>query len=292
MRNVTTVRWRATTVSGFLGALGRLVQRSPGVALSTLIAVSAFVLVAAGQPVSTTSGAGPSQETTTTVAPEGQPPEQDAEQLALGASIFSRTCTSCHQAGGVGIVGQFPPLKDNPNVTDPAYVQQVVTEGRQGTIEVKGQTYNGVMPAVGAGLSDEEVAAVSAYVAGNLTLPEGVEAAPIEEPTMPSPPDYAMALFAVGFGLTGVVAALVLAPLALARTDRVHLSWMEATLKALVIVAYFVVAVVLLPARVMENDRVADLSPDAQYLVGSAVWGGGLLVGLVALWWARRKGVV
>lgn len=264
-------------------------MRSPGVTPSLLIALGAFVAVASSQPAAPPAVA---QETTTTTAAGGDGGEE-AEQLALGSAVFARACTGCHQTGGVGIVGQFPPLKDNPNVTGAAdYVQQTVREGRQGEIVVNGVTYDAIMPAVGAGLSDEEVAAVAAYVAANLTLPEGAQAPAPAAPVLPGSPDSSLVLIAIGFGLTAIAAAIVLAPLVLARTDRLHLSWVEGSLKALVVVAYFVIAVVLVPAQVMELDRIGELSEDVQYLIGSAVWGGGVVIGLVGLWWAHRKGML
>ncbi|HET6950884.1 MAG TPA: c-type cytochrome [Acidimicrobiales bacterium] len=266
-------------------------MRTPGATLAVMLAAGTFVALAWSPRAAAPATA---QETTTTTAGDGaQDGAQDPEQLALGSTVFSRTCTGCHQAGGVGLVGQFPPLKDNPNVAGAtAYVDRTVREGRQGEIVVNGETYNGVMPAVGAGLSDEEIAAVAAYVSGNLTLPEGVEAAEPAAPDIPGPPTSALVLTFLGFGLAMAVAALVLAPLVLGRTDRLHLSWVDASLKAFVIVAYFVVAVVLVPGRFMELGQVQDLSPDVQYVLGSVVWGGGLLIGLVGLWWARRRGLV
>ena len=68
------------------------------------------------------------------------------EQLREGAAVYAQICASCHQAGGTGLEGQFPPLVDNDNVDDAAYVESVITNGRQGEIIVNGVTYNGVMP--------------------------------------------------------------------------------------------------------------------------------------------------
>ncbi len=78
--------------------------------------------------------------------------------------MFQESCAGCHQPDGSGVPGAFPPLTGNPNATDPAYVADVVRNGRQGPIEVLGATYDAVMPPI-SGLSDAEVEAVAAYVA-------------------------------------------------------------------------------------------------------------------------------
>lgn len=80
-----------------------------------------------------------------------------------GASIYEADCASCHQANGEGISGSFPPLAGNPAVADEAYVASVVRDGLSGAIEVLGVSYDSTMPPVS--LSDDEVAAVAAYVA-------------------------------------------------------------------------------------------------------------------------------
>lgn len=93
----------------------------------------------------------------------GAQPAATVAQSGGGASVFSARCASCHQPGGVGLPPTFPPLPGNPNAVDPAYVRSVIEDGRTGSIEVDGVTYNGVMPAV-VGLSEGEVDQVVAYV--------------------------------------------------------------------------------------------------------------------------------
>ena len=99
-----------------------------------------------------------------------------AQDTGEGLAVYSASCESCHQAGGAGLPGSFPPLAGNPNVADVAYVEQVVREGVSGPIDVNGEVFDTPMPAVTT-LSDDEVAAVSAYVA---SLAEGPA-----EPTEP-----------------------------------------------------------------------------------------------------------
>jgi mono/diheme cytochrome c family protein len=84
-------------------------------------------------------------------------------QSPSGPELFVTHCASCHQAGGEGIVGTFPPLLGNPSAGDAAYVETVVREGKSGPIEVLGTNYDGVMAPV-VDLSDPEIAALVDYV--------------------------------------------------------------------------------------------------------------------------------
>lgn len=101
---------------------------------------------------------------------------------ADGEATYGKACASCHQAGGTGVPGAFPPLAGNENAADPNYVIDVIRNGKQGEITVNGEVYNGVMPPV-AGLSDAEIEAVAAYVAGL--------AAGGDQPSTPSTPSTA-----------------------------------------------------------------------------------------------------
>lgn len=96
-----------------------------------------------------------------------------AQSSEDGHAVFSSICSACHQASGKGIPGAFPPLAGH--AADIArkdggrdYLISVVLFGLQGQITVEDQDYNGVMPAQGAALSDEKIAAVLSYVTGEL----------------------------------------------------------------------------------------------------------------------------
>lgn len=89
--------------------------------------------------------------------------QSDPDLEAAGATVFAQSCASCHQAGGIGVVGTFPPLVGNPNATDPAYVADVVSNGLTGPIEVDGVSYDAAMPPA-ANVSDTDLDAVVAYV--------------------------------------------------------------------------------------------------------------------------------
>lgn len=78
-----------------------------------------------------------------------------------GPRIFNSNCASCHQRNGQGIPGTFPPLKDDPVVSDPDPTRhiEIVLFGLKGKT-IKGVTDAAGMPAHKDMLSDEEIAAV------------------------------------------------------------------------------------------------------------------------------------
>jgi mono/diheme cytochrome c family protein len=91
------------------------------------------------------------------------------KQQMSGAAVYNSKCSSCHQANGQGMPGAFPPLADSPYVIDdPAIPVKIVLRGMQGPIEVKGTTYNGMMPAWADLLTDEEIAAVVSHIRSEL----------------------------------------------------------------------------------------------------------------------------
>ncbi len=84
-----------------------------------------------------------------------------------GAAIYITNCSSCHQPDGKGLAGAFPPLAGNPLVTgDPIAVITIVKDGLNGSVAVGGHAYGGIMPAWGAVLGDEQIAAVITYLRG------------------------------------------------------------------------------------------------------------------------------
>ncbi len=91
-------------------------------------------------------------------------PLAQADQIAEGEVLFDSTCSSCHQTGGIGVEGTYPPLLANPHASDPAYVEDVVRHGKKGQIEVAGVIYDSTMSSKGEDLSDAEISAVVAYV--------------------------------------------------------------------------------------------------------------------------------
>ncbi len=82
-----------------------------------------------------------------------------------GASVYSSNCAGCHGAAGAGVPKTFPPLASNPFVTgDKNAVIGVVLNGLSGNVSVKGDTYNGQMPAWKGNLTNKQIADVITYV--------------------------------------------------------------------------------------------------------------------------------
>lgn len=84
---------------------------------------------------------------------------------ADAAQLYSQNCAGCHGANGQGIAGVFPPLINNPRMQDEAYVVKVIREGISGPLEVSGQTYNGMMPAMPQ-ISETDAKAIAIYIKG------------------------------------------------------------------------------------------------------------------------------
>ena len=67
---------------------------------------------------------------------------------AAGDRIYASLCVSCHQASGQGLPGVFPPLADSEWVkAAPEVPIKILLAGLSGSVTVKGQKYNGQMPA-------------------------------------------------------------------------------------------------------------------------------------------------
>lgn len=85
------------------------------------------------------------------------------EKFKAGKSTYSQSCAACHQTGGTGVTGAFPPLaKADWMMADKKRAIRTIVHGLEGKIKVNGKDYNGVMPALG--LDDEDVANVLTYV--------------------------------------------------------------------------------------------------------------------------------
>ena len=104
--------------------------------------------------------------------PSGPPadPNSPPVMIAAGEKIFTANCALCHQVTGLGLAGQFPPLVGSEWVVGdaPKRLQQILLHGIQGTIHVKGSTYNNAMPAWNVTLTDKQIAQVLTYVRGKL----------------------------------------------------------------------------------------------------------------------------
>lgn len=89
--------------------------------------------------------------------------ETKAERINLGEMLYKQNCAACHQPGGTGIPGAFPPLAKADYLNeDKKRAIGAVKNGLAGKITVNGKPYNSVMPALS--LSDAEIASVLTYV--------------------------------------------------------------------------------------------------------------------------------
>lgn len=99
------------------------------------------------------------------------------KNLVGGAKIYQQFCSACHQMNGKGASGRFPPLINTDWVTgDKERLIQVMLKGMEGSLEIDGEVYNGVMPQHSF-LKDQEIAQVLSYVRSSF----GNEASGIEE---------------------------------------------------------------------------------------------------------------
>lgn len=215
-------------------------------------------------------------------------PEQQAldELIREGANVYAAQCQSCHQPGGAGLEGSFPPLKGNERTTNADYVREVVVDGKSGPLEVAGVTYDGAMPSFST-LTDAEIDSVVAYVAADLVIPESVVA------------EFEPASAASGSGLSplvilgalvglGVLVAAVNSPRLISINDRLDTDWFAVGLKAFTMVVGIVLLTVFIPNWAMQNASVARMSRPMQDLIGTGLWSGGFAVVLGGMWWAHR----
>src|SRR5437588_10193011 len=93
---------------------------------------------------------------------------QQAAELSpaeRGKKIFLANCATCHQANGLGVPGQYPPLAGSEFTTGgsrrPA---MIVLKGLQGPVTVKGQKFgSAVMQPWDKTLTDQKIADVLTY---------------------------------------------------------------------------------------------------------------------------------
>lgn len=110
---------------------------------------------------------------------ETSPAKAEAVTPPQGDVVYSTICMPCHQAGGTGMEGRYPPLAGSEWLAKDASVPaRIVLNGLEGRIQVKGKLFENQMPALGEQLSDAEIAAVLTYVRssfGNKAPPVAME---------------------------------------------------------------------------------------------------------------------
>ena len=119
----------------------------------------------------------------------------------VGKRLFTANCVACHQATGLGVAGQFPPLAGSEWVLTEGWhgdnhLIRILLHGLQGPIQVKGATYNGAMPAWKQ-LKDDQIAAILTYVRNEWGNAESSitadQVAKIREETAAQPEPYTQA---------------------------------------------------------------------------------------------------
>lgn len=99
-------------------------------------------------------------------APSTAAPAKELDPMVVGARVYNN-CAACHQRNGEGVAGNYPPLAGSEWVSgSEARLAALVLHGLEGSITVRGQSYNQVMPAWGH-LSDDQIAAVLTYIRGS-----------------------------------------------------------------------------------------------------------------------------
>src|SRR5436305_1284569 len=79
-----------------------------------------------------------------------------------GKKVFTANCQTCHQANGLGVPGQYPPLAGSEFTTGGSRrMAMIVLKGLQGPVEVKGQQYGtAVMQPWDKTLTDKQIGEV------------------------------------------------------------------------------------------------------------------------------------
>ncbi len=103
-----------------------------------------------------------------------------SDTLALdGALLYKNFCSSCHKDNGMGVPGNFPPLKNSQRVKEPSRFIDVLLHGTDGKQPIDGVMYNEPMASFSF-LKDEELSAIANYVnskfgEGNRISPEEIK---------------------------------------------------------------------------------------------------------------------
>jgi mono/diheme cytochrome c family protein len=103
------------------------------------------------------------------------------KEVSKTSAVYTTYCMACHQGDGKGDGNRYPPLMQSEwvNYNKPRLIR-VVLNGLSGPVQVKGLSYNEVMPAHGATLSDDQVAEVLTYIKTNfLNIPDMVTPAEV-----------------------------------------------------------------------------------------------------------------
>ena len=93
-----------------------------------------------------------------------QPPAGGPD-LSRGKAVYENVCGLCHGNDGMGKPGQAPPFaRSEWALGSPNRMIRIPLAGLAGPIQVNGQEWNLAMPAMGAALPDDDLAAVLTYI--------------------------------------------------------------------------------------------------------------------------------
>lgn len=95
-----------------------------------------------------------------------QPKSGAAAALARGKVVYEANCGLCHNPDGTGKPGQAPPLAGSEWVMAKGFTRlaHIPLAGLAGKVTVEGKDWNMSMAAMGATLSDSDLAAVLSYI--------------------------------------------------------------------------------------------------------------------------------
>tara|TARA_B100000927_G_scaffold55594_3_gene42539 strand:- start:1060 stop:1830 length:771 start_codon:yes stop_codon:yes gene_type:complete len=139
-----------------------------------LVVASLILILGGGHLFSTANGFGDSIYVNDNYQPAPRPKLGGEDEVAVqvawieewmsdGKKVYNN-CIACHQASGLGIPGQFPPLVGSEWVDGgTSRLGAIMLHGINGPFKVAGQTYNQLMPAWN-NLSDEKIAQVVTYI--------------------------------------------------------------------------------------------------------------------------------
>ncbi len=126
-----------------------------------LFVLSVFFMVSCGNKP---------QNTQSVIAPSSaQNAEKSTGQTAEhpGKKVYNSVCMVCHMTDGSGVPGMYPPIYESEFVNgDVTELIKIVLEGKSGKVEVKGETYNNIMPPQ-ANLTDQQIADVLTFMRSN-----------------------------------------------------------------------------------------------------------------------------
>lgn len=105
---------------------------------------------------------------------KAQPMDPIGKARAHGQQVYQVACMLCHQQNGLGTPGSFPPLDGSEWVNGPIHrLIRIPNNGLVGPVKVKGEQWNLSMPAMGAALSDQDLADLLTFIRSNWSNKSG-----------------------------------------------------------------------------------------------------------------------